>query len=788
MALCAVLVGLWAFWFAPRAEAQVTPDAIRAALKELQATVDKAKDAGHQTLYAEIPLILGPHFVDTEWDKLEDPEQRQDGAKFLMRNIKAEKAWLEGVLAGKKNLREVPPIPEYKKLTKKGNYFTLNNKPVLIVTNRNSGGEKGDRRFCGPGTLYWMVSAVGASRYDYRNTPIWPLYQKDPKSHRVYDGGWCGHIIKDKWSIGGQGGRKGICIISLDYPPMREAVRQAILMRARRRKKGARFKEAKILSMDWEFTYQNYDEPTKVKWQDWLRKRYKTIDRLNETWGVKLASFEAVTLPSVHWGREQNPGKFYDFGEFNMWRFTDYLLWARKVIEKECPGWPMTVGGGAPFGVHFAKTGIDEEYMRLRGVVDVFLSETGSRSWGTASVFDLQHSMDPTAMIHDPEYHSSGGFMTLMFLHGCSSLDFYNWSSRGVRKSLGDGYSMLRGCLDVRRLPEEIIQFPKAVPQAALFYSRGSLIQKHPGQKRTKGRRGAQTPYTLETEKCYRAGTTLDTAMGFVTTRQAKLGIRKDLKVLIVPGAYFVNPDAAAKIVTFAKSGGTVVVTPTSLVADEYNRRRFYLKAFGIEVTGETVPKYLSAKARAGVAQPKSEYSFIQGPIAPTVVTDEPTATLTWRNEKAKHAPGRTLAGRGIRQQIKVTGPSTALATYDDGSPAIVANKLGRGEVLYLAMQLDEPSMTAFLDWTYERADVERWVRATDPQDRRIPGLESRTVTYRGGYLTYVYNMTQTSVKVKLQPGFLVRRASDLSLAEAVDLNQPIDLGPWECRILKLTR
>ncbi|KPJ55949.1 MAG: hypothetical protein AMS16_03330 [Planctomycetes bacterium DG_58] len=784
--MCGLLVvGMWGLLCAPRARAQdaVTPEAVKAVLEDLRAAVEKAKEAGYQTLYAEIPLVVGQRFLDREWGDAKLADRRDDWAKFLLRNIKFEKAQLDAMLTGVKNARPVPPIVEYSRLKKKDNYFYLDGKPFLIITTRNSGGEQGDARYAGPGTLYWIVSAVGASRYDYRNTPIWPLYQKDPKSHRVYDGGWCGHIIKDKWSIGGQGGRAGVCIISLDYPPMLEAVRKSIIMRAQRRKQGRRYKEAKILSMDWEFTYQNYDEPTKVKWHNWLKDRYKTIAALNGVWKTNHASFEDVTLPSVQWGREQNPAKHYDFSEFNMWRFNEYLFWARNVILKECPDWPITVGGGSPFGRDFAKSGIDEEYLRARGVVDVFLSETGSRSWGTASVFDLQHSMDPTAMIHDPEYHSTGGYVFLMFLHGASSVDFYNWNSKGVQKSLADGYATLRASLDVRRMPEEIIQFPKATPQAAVFYSRGSLIQKHPGGRTIKGRRGIQTPYSLELEKCYRAGTILDTQMGFLTTRQARLGVRKGLKVLVLPCAYFVNEDAAKKIVAYVRAGGTIVVSPTSLVADEYNRRRDYLKAFGIEVTGETVPKYLAAKAKAGVARPGSEYDFIQGPIAPTIVTDEPTATINWKGVK-----GAPLKGRGIRQSIKVSGRHSVLATLDDGEPAIVSRKLGQGEIIYLAMQLEEASMGDVLDWLYDRAGVVRPVRTADPQGSRIPGLESRTVPYKGGYLTYLYNMNEHSVSVRLKPKTRVSGVTNLSLAQSARLDDTFEVGPYEWYILKLER
>ena len=756
---------------------------LQAALADLKTVVDKAQAAGKQTLYAEIPLTIGTRFVNTGWDAQRDDATRVDWAAYLMRQIQYEKAQLESVLAGKPEPRAVPPIPTYSQLQVKDNYFYLNGQPVLIVTNRNSGGEQGDQRYCGPGELYGIVSGVGATRYDFDQTPIWPLYQQDPKSHRVYDGGWCGHIIKDKWSIGGAGGQQGTCIISLDYPPMREAVRQAIVQKAQAFNRNNRSKRAKILSMDWEFTYQNYDDPSKVLWQKWLKDRYTTVAKLNEIWKTDLKTFEDVTLPPIQWTREDNPARYYDFGEFNLWRFTDYLLWARNVILKECPGWPITVGGGQPFGTDMAKQGIDEELLRTMGVVDVFLSETGSRSWGTAVGVDLVHSMDPKIMIHDPEYHSTGSYLPQVFFHGMSSADVYSWGSSGVNSTVPNGYALLRTCLDVRRLASYIVEFPKVSPEAALLYSRGSLLQRFPG---TLGRGGVETPYTMELQKCYRAANQLDVAIGFVTTRQVKAGIRKDLRVLIIPGAYYENDDSVKQIMTFARDGGTLVVMPTSLAADEYNRRRDYLKNdLGVEIVKEMVPTYLAKKAEAGVAKAGSEYDFIQGPIAETVVADEPTATITWT--AAGKAPAKTLAGNGIRQQIKVTG-GTVLATFEDGTPAVVALKLGKGEVIYVAMQLEQGSTGELLDWVYDRAGVKRLARVTDPAGKPVQGLESRTVTGAQGTITYLYNMNQTTVKAVLHPAAPVSSIDDLTYARTVKPTDVFELGPFDYVVLKLNK
>jgi len=372
-----------------------------------------------------------------------------------------------------------------------------------------------------------------------------------------------------------------------------------------------------------------------------------------------------------------------------------------------------------------------------------------------------------------------------MFLHGASSIDFYDWNSKGVNLSLPDGYATLRGCLEVRRLPVFITAFPEESPQAAILYSRASLIQRPPGAFRKEGKQGWRSPYVLEVEKCYRAGTIQDTSMGFVTSRQARLGIRRDLKVLVLPCMYFANEDVVKAIMTYLKEGGTVVVTPTSLVADEFNRRRHYLDEIGISIQKEVVPRYLAGRAKPGVKMSGSEYDFIQGPIAPTKVQEEPNATLTWKQPGV--SPGKTLAGRGIRQKIKVSGRATVLANYPDGTPAIIAKKIGQGEIIYLAMALEEPSMSDLFDWVYERAGVKRLVRATDPHGRRIPGLETRMVPFKDGYLAYVYNMTESSAKVLLKPTVRVSRVENLDLVQAQDLSRPFDVGPYEFFIFKLS-
>lgn len=176
--------------------------------------------------------------------------------------------------------------------------------------------------------------------------------------------------------------------------------------------------------------------------------------------------------------------QYHDSGEFNLWRFTDYMKWASGEIHKGAPSLPVTTGGGEPFGTFFWRQGIDEEGLIREGANDVFLSETGSRALGVTSAMDLQRSLAlrPT-LILDPEYHARPNACFLVFLHGCGVLDYWWWpmgegsfDDSALRHSptisLEEVGVVMRTSLDVRRLSKHIAPFPDAPAQVGLLYSR----------------------------------------------------------------------------------------------------------------------------------------------------------------------------------------------------------------------------------------------------------------------------------------------------------------------------
>jgi len=757
------------------------------ALAELKTVVAEAKTRGVETLYDEIPIVLSALAFNVRWDLPNHLGQRGTNAAYILQSSQVAARRLKDIMAGKAPDIKVPPHPDFTKLKLKGRYFCEGDEPkILFSMQYHNSGEL--IRWFSPRTHHYSISAVGASRYDVQSTPVWEAYQKYPETHRVYDGGWCGHIICDQYSAGGSRER---CVINLDSPKMREAIAKSIARYGQRQgvKPGNLY-----VNVGFEYSYVNYDVYSADLFRQWLGRKYGSVEKLNAVWKTAFKDFKEINLSEYAPDKtEPNPAKYYDFGDFNLWRFTDYMKWAKSEVNKAAPGLPLTTGGGEPFGSGFWRQGIDEEGLIRDGVNDIFLSETGSRALGVTSVMDLQrHLVSRPVPILDPEYHALPNTCFLMFLHGCGMMDYWWWppgegefDNSALRHSatisLEEVGTVMRTALDVRRLAKQIAPFPDAPAEIALLYPRATLIQLDP---RTQGHK---TPYALEMEKTYQAAVRLDAPVGFVSSRRVRENIPANFKLVVIPGCRYVEEDVFVRLKEWVAGGGTLLITPTSLVADEYNRKRDYLGNLGLELLAEELPEIKAGEAKPGIAQ-TGELDFIQGPVAKTIVSKEPKRTVAVKKSGFLAAAPENLDAAGVIQSVKASADWQVMATYaGSGEPAILSRPVGRGRVIYLAAQLTVDSRRALLDRLMDDLRFQRPVRAFTPDGGYPPGVESRTVSAEGALLTYLANTTGKSVEVKLTaPAATPIKAIWNYNAAAKEDSPTMTLAPYETRIMKI--
>jgi hypothetical protein len=721
---------------------------------------------------------------------------REHLASWVREACGRECARLEEVLTGKRVPMKVPAVADADALStlRKEGWYWLDGqgRPVLLLSFHTRPPEDLQDFFV-PWVWSTWVSGVGASRFDFRDAPIWEAYQKYPETHRVYGGGWCGHIIKDKWSMGGN---EGECVICLESPRTREAVVGYIeekLPEAMRRK-------GRLISLlDYEYVYVCYCDYTKAMFRDFLKAKHGSIAALNGAWGTAFASFDEVPLPPMAVGDSNdrpdgtfNPAQVYDFQEFNLGRFTDYMTWAKSVQRKIDRATALaTCAPHYNFTAGFGESGSDVELL-AHSVNDILLNESGP----STKYIDFLRSVTPEPKpVMDVE--SSALTNTLgAYLHGEAAVSIYwGWSAEPTGKAgdripfgdrrggtrIEDVHRLLRTALDIRRLGPQIAELATGVAApAAILYSRASLLQvpRHVGNK---------TAYLMELDAVYNALLETGRAANFASTRRVLKGDLSRYTLLVVPAATYEQADVYEQVLAYARAGGSVFLTPNSFFFDEYARPRpRYLRSLGIEIEKMSAPELKAGEARTGiqrdVAGEETEAPFLQGLIIDTVAANVPKSIIL--PAECTLAGLGELRGAGVRHWLKrVPDGATVLATFSTGEPALLELPQGKGRLCYLCQPLEEESYARLFTRLLDGLSGRPPLVATNSEGRRIPGVEYRSLSRPDGtVLAFVNNLVREEKQLRITCERTIRRVRNLSLEEEVGTT--FALPPLECYVL----
>jgi len=374
------------------------------------------------------------------------------------------------------------------------------------------------------------------------------------------------------------------------------------------------------------------------------------------------------------------------------------------------------------------------------------------------------------------------------FLHGKSVIQLFYWPSQPAaehprlnessighsrRWPLRDIGELLRIALDIRRLNKEIAALAAAPREVAILYSRTSLVQV-PG----KLMRATSTPYLDELRSTYEASLYLDAGTTFITERQLLAGMAKQYKAILVPAAKYAPPEVAQALLDYVRQGGQLIVSPESLLADQYLRPLNFFAQAGVEISkssaenktelGELEQEYDQTLRRAAVKTGTVESEIITMPGA------EPGNT------------GLQLRGRGIILHVKPGENTEVLARLKDDEPAIVRCKFGSGSLTLLATQLEPQSYAQLLDLLFERAGVTRQIRVTDVAGRRLWQVEARSLQRGRSWLLYLINHRDSAIEVKLSLPAAARSVLDLRHDRDLPAGATIPLAAGETRLLRI--
>ncbi|HLA40563.1 MAG TPA: beta-galactosidase, partial [Candidatus Glassbacteria bacterium] len=768
------------------------------AMAGLEEDVKAVELQGYQPYYWKIPLITAQIGLDVRsklvWFQTEDKER--EILEYVIASCDQGREKIRKLLAAddpervelpedevNPHILYVPPYPVLKGLKQKDGFFRdESGRPVIIfsVLTVNEGPLMD--YFAPFNHRLESYTVGGGSRYDVESSPVYEAFHKYPDTHRVGWDGWCGHLVKDRWSMGG---RKESVVICLENPHIRDAVFEYTKSRYDLWKRNPNLL---YNIMAYELMYICYCETSQQMFRDWLRAKYGSVAALNAVWGTSYRSLAEITAPETKNAAplpEVNRAAWYDWATFNARRFTDYLRYCKAQIRRLDPDVPITAGGtSSMLSAANSTSGIDEEQI-INEVDDVILNESGHSHIFSDLFLSLAERKIPMV---EPEMGGHPHGTLLHFLKGKSSVAKWWWARtpsleyhgmnesslpHGWDISLEDVAEVLRIGLDVRRLAPEIAAFSEPEPEIAILYSQSSIVQVPPQLHRA-----GRTPYLEALHATWEGSRFLGCRIGFVTERQIAHGKLASFKLLIVPAAKYIQPETVNRILAFVDGGGVALVVPESFLFDQYARPGDRTADLGLKVTDVILPQVLGE----GELVQNYDQSFTQ--------------TLVYGEVEREISPGQEdiFAGRkpaalhstGLVQKID-PGTNKVLATFTDGSPALVLVQKGAGRVYYLAAPLVAEDYHRVLELLAERLGVQRPLLGIASDGGLVTGAEVRAVERPDHYLMYASNLSADKIEFDIRGKAYEGEVTDLRSLGKVPEGH-VALNPWQETIYRIDK
>ncbi len=722
---------------------------VEVSVSDLRGLIHEAQARGIDTAYAEIPSFLADiafrkRLVAFWQDRV---EQQREALESLQRESCRAARELREVLAGTRQPLVAPPLPKYSDLEIRDGYFRLGDEPKLIFGMLYNRQGPLLRWFANSQTDYGTQLVAGATRHNVERQPIWEIYQRYPKTHRV---GWdrADHIIRDRGSWEVLGPPVNIC---LENPRTRQAVAQAIEDYLRSRKgRGNHL----VMNLGYEYFYVCYCSITRRMWTEWLARRHKNIGAANDVWGTSYGGFSEVPMMRLETAAT-NRALWFDWSSFNLDRFLKQIRWTHDQIRRWEPSAPLTVG--SPYYAFSPRfwTAIDEEELADSGMTGVVLQENYALD---TLMPEYLHALAGNKPVADFEYHGVIHQVLPSFLHGDAAISMWWWNDRkrwtpnepinewassfpqSYTISLRDAAKAMRDALDIRRLSGEISTLGNAPRPVVLLYSKTSMLQRLPEESIQTG----TFPYLTRLRQTYNASQPVGIYVGLTTEKKILAGDLDRRKLLILPGAEFMPKALVSAILAWVKRGGRLIVLPDSLLADEYARPLDAMQLLGLRLRRRELPK---------LKREEKQVTDYNSPDLPRFeLSVEPRDIFSH-----SHLDLRATGGR----QIIECDRSLILAKFPDGLPAILKIEKGKGTIYWFSAQPVPESWAAFLSAVAPEAGIEVSLHVSRRNRHVVPEVEFRLVKYSSGHLAYLYNNSDTALRLNLETKFSFSEVTD---------------------------
>jgi beta-galactosidase len=509
--------------------------------------------------------------------------------------------------------------------------------------------------------------------------------------------------------------------------------------------------------IDNEFGDRCYCATCARAFQEWLRRRYESLGKLNHAWGTTFWShvygdWAEIPLP-LSTGGAPNPGLALDFFRFASDSYVTYQQLQLAILRQYCPNHFVTH--------NFMGFGYDRiNYFDLARDLDFVSWDNYPRTQ-----WSMQTEVDPSqaALAHDTmrglkrqsfwvmeQQAGAGGWEIVSvaprpgelrlwayqaIAHGADGIIFFRWRTArfGAEQYwhglLDHAARPTRRYDEIKQMGLEIQQVAGsihdsiAVPAVAMLLSYDSrfAFQIQPNNP--------EFSYPNHFHQVYHAFYQRHIPIDIVDA-SADLSAYK----LVIAPALHVVPEAIADNLTrFVRAGGVLAITPRSGVKDATNAVvELPLPGLLADLCGITIEEYDSLPAATS-----QELRF----VLPEFAGRPPERVRVWCD----------ILALSSAEMIACYG-----SDYYAGRPAITLNSFGDGRAIYIGT-IGEPSLYEPLaDWLLGMAAIE-------PRNDVPSGLEVVTRSLDGRRLLFVLNHTDRQQLVRLDGNYrdLLKDAAD---------------------------
>jgi len=431
-----------------------------------------------------------------------------------------------------------------------------------------------------------------------------------------------------------------------------------------------------------------YCHNTILAFQDWLKRKYSSLDLVNRLWRTRYSSWDEIE-PAVRPIEGGNVPAWIDWRIFSDENISDFVRWEAGLVKSlDSKHLLMTNMVPMEYEPAICHVILGEDYWKLGESVDALGLDIYPR-WKVSfhpsvvsEAFDLARSSARGKQLWAAELQ--GGPTNAWFnLYTPSASDVRRWTwsalASGIKGAIyyhwrfhpvgAPWYNMqipFQGlCNPDGSLSERVLaagEIAKVVSEYGDFFSSSSpptadvaILYSRTTHISAYGE-GVVDAYFDSIKGTYRALWQNHVSVDFLTPKELVEGGLEKFRLLLMPFSYTLNDMAGVKVGEFVQKGGTVFADARCALTDDHGWLHYPIPGAGLsEVFG--------ASERSVASTPNVEMK------------------MSSASPHLAQSQGKVMVGAGFKEVLEPQG-SEVLGEFDWNEPAIVLNRYGLGHAV----------------------------------------------------------------------------------------------------------